>query len=256
MVLDDFVRSFPPLVAILLVSLLISFTVTIVYKYTTNQKYLKQLHSEMKDLRRRIKETKDTSEMTALNKQLMEKTMKQAMQSMKSTFITIVPIFFVFTWMGGTLAYLEVHPNEAFEATLTVREGVSGSALLEAPTLELLTPEEQEVTDTATWRLRGPAGTHDVTFYFEGEMYTIPVLITNEWDYENPVLDHGSGFLFFHRGGGLPDESKLQRVAVELPPVHPFGDVQLFGWTPGWLATYFLFTLMFTFPMRRLLKVH
>lgn len=256
MIIDEFIRSFPPLVAILLVSLLISFIVTIVYKYTTNQKYLKSLHAEMKELRKRIKETKDTSEMTALNKQLMEKTMKQAMQSMKSTFITIIPIFFVFAWMGGNLAYLEVNPNDVFEATLTPRAGVEGTALLEAPTLELLTPEEQQVSDTTVWRLRGPAGQHDVTFYFNGEMYTIPVLITNEWDYENPVLDHGSGFLFFHRGGGLPDESQLERVAIELPSVHPFGDVEIFGWTPGWLATYFLFTLMFTFPMRRLLKVH
>jgi len=96
MVFLDIIRSLPPLAAIFAISFFISFLVTIVYKFATNQKFMKTLQTDMKSLRAEIKSTKDSGQIGALNKQLMEKTMQQMMHSMKSTLITIIPIFFNF----------------------------------------------------------------------------------------------------------------------------------------------------------------
>ena len=36
----------------------------------------------------------------------------------------------------------------------------------------------------------------------------------------------------------------------------PFGDFSLFGWKPGWLGTYIILSIILSFVIRKLLKVH
>ncbi len=69
MVLDDFFNgifggliSYNPLYALLLISFLITLVITLVYKFFTNQKELKRVKEESKELRNRMKENKGNPE--------------------------------------------------------------------------------------------------------------------------------------------------------------------------------------------------
>ncbi|MAG15754.1 hypothetical protein CMO88_01705 [Candidatus Woesearchaeota archaeon] len=256
----DIIKVLPPVGAIVLISFFISILITIVYKFTTNQKFMKELHAEMKSLRQEIKNTKDTAQATALNKRLMEKTMQQVMQSMKSTFITIIPIFMIFGWLSGNLAFAQVTPDTEFTASITFDNDVTSTASIESETLQILTNKTESINqNTALWKLKGEQGTHEILYTFEDETYARDVIITNDWQYADPHLEKERtlfGIINLGDKNPIKPDSKIKRVAVDLQPTRPFGNFELFGWKPGWLATYFFFTLLLTFPIRKLMKVH
>ena len=258
--IDNFILSFPPFVAIFVISLLISLVVNTIYKFTTNQKVMKRLQAEMKSLRDEIKNAKNTSQASDLNKRLMEKTMQQVMQSMRSTLVTVIPIFLIFGWMSGHLAFSEASPGEEFTASITFEKEVLGNATLTADTLEILTDSTQEVEDgRVEWTLKGDKGTHDITFAYGEEIYGREVIITDDWQYSDPHLEKKRtllGLINIGDDNPIKDESNIKLVSVDLKPTYPFGNFSLFGWMPGWLATYFILTLSLTFPIRKLLRVH
>jgi len=254
-------KSFTPVLAIFIVSLFVSVLITIVYKFTTNQTLMKSLHAEMKSLRAEIKNTKDTGGAGQLNKRLMELTMKQAMHSMRSTFITIIPIFLIFGWMQGNFAFEQATPEEVFTTTMYFAQETSGQAFITASLdLEILSEATQNISDNkASWEVKGPAGDHQITYEFGEETYARDVIITDAWRYADPILEKKRtlfGIINLGDDKPLAEASKINRIAIDLNGIHPFGGFTLFGWRPGWLAVYFLFTVGMTFPIRRLFKVH
>ena len=48
----ELIRTIPPFVALFLISLAISITVTLVYKFATDQRMMKAIQNEMKALKR------------------------------------------------------------------------------------------------------------------------------------------------------------------------------------------------------------
>ncbi len=260
MVFLNIIKSLPPVAAIFLVSLFISFLVTLVYKLTTNQALMKALHHEMKSLRDNIKSSKDPSQATALNKQLMEKTMQQMMHSMKSTFITIIPVFIIFGWLNANLAFVQILPGEEFTASMAFKQGTTGTAAISADSLEIIGNSTQEISNNrASWKLKGKEGTHVITYLYGNETYTRDAIVTGKWAYADPYLEKKKtlfGLINVGDKNPIKPDSSITRAAVELEPMHPLGEFKLFGWIPGWLATYFIFTLLLTFPIRKLLKVH
>ena len=256
----DILLSFPPLIAIFLISLFVSLVVNVVYKFATNQDALKKLQKEMKSLRKEMKAAKDQKKAMELNKQLMEKTMQQMKHSMKSTIITIVPMFIIFGWMSANLAFHSALPEEEFTASITFEKEVSGEANLTSETLRIISNSTQMVQgDKVSWTVEGGEGDHELFFNYGGESYSRKVVLTDKWEYADPYLEKENrlfGIINLGDADPIGPESSIKRVAVDLHPVRPFGDFDLFGWKPGWLAVYFVFTLLLTFPIRKLLRVH
>tara|TARA_Y100000310_G_C20425423_1_gene688818 strand:- start:9 stop:455 length:447 start_codon:yes stop_codon:yes gene_type:complete len=99
-VMDPLMASLPTPYNLVLVSFLITGSITLVYKFITDQNLMKELKAEMKDLQKQMKQLKDNPEkMMAVQKQVMEKNMKYMMQSLKPTLITLIPILFIFNWL-------------------------------------------------------------------------------------------------------------------------------------------------------------
>tara|TARA_Y100000310_G_scaffold19285_1_gene18884 strand:+ start:1725 stop:2168 length:444 start_codon:yes stop_codon:yes gene_type:complete len=87
---------------LVLISFILTAIITLAYKFLTDQKLMKEIKQEMKDLQKRMKEVKDNpTEAMVVQKQIMEKTIKQMTQSIKPTLVTFVPIIFIFTWLRG-----------------------------------------------------------------------------------------------------------------------------------------------------------
>lgn len=254
----DILLSFPPAVAIIIISLFISVVTTLVYKYTTNQAQLKELKEEMKRMQAEIRATKEPGRAAQLQKEMMGKSMKQLNASTKSMLITLVPLFLIFGWMGSHLAYQPVLPGEEFTTTAYfAKEAVQNASvpalgnitLSASEGLEILSAPSQEARAAAVaWRLKGDReGVYRLTYGFGSETYSLNAVMTRGFKYENPLLA---------KSNGIKKASVIDKITIDMKPLRPFGNFSLLGWHPGWLATYIIFSLAASILARKLLKVY
>ncbi len=96
--------------ALVIIATILTFLVTIVYKYATDQTLMKGLKDETKSLQKQMKEHKDNpSKMMEIQKQAMEKNMKYMMHSFKPMIITFIPIIIIFGWLKNTYTGVELN---------------------------------------------------------------------------------------------------------------------------------------------------
>ncbi|MGV8150606.1 MAG: EMC3/TMCO1 family protein [Candidatus Woesearchaeota archaeon] len=238
------VLNLPPFWAILIISLGITIIITVVYKYTTNQKEMKQIKEDLKKYQKEMRATKDTKKMMATQKKALDLNMKYMMNSFKSTLYTFIPIIIIFAWLNMHIAYYPLYPNQEFSVTAKFAEGARGNISMTSVPELVIDSETQEIIEgKAVWKAKGAAGDYKLIFDYNTEEYEHNILITEERTYltpEKPIKD-----------------SKLKMIEVGNQKVHPFGEnFNLFGWYPGWLATYIILSLAFSAGLRKLLDVY
>lgn len=235
----------PSFWAILVISAFITILVTVVYKYTTNQREMKQIKEDLKKYQKEMRETKDTKKLMATQKKALDLNMKYMKSSFKSTLYTFIPIIIIFAWLNMHIAYEPILPNTEFTITATFGEGAKGNITMgSTPELQLLNGATQEIVDgKVIWKLKGPAGEYKTKFTYNTEEYEHKLLITEKDEYvipEKPIKD-----------------SKLKMIENGNAAVHPFGEkFNLFGWHPGWLATYIVLSIGLSALLRKLMKVY
>lgn len=263
------VLEWPPILVIILVTLLVSVISVVIYKFTTNQQKLKSIHDEQKQLREEIKKSQNNPEKAMkLNKRAMELSMEIMPESMKSMIFTFIPIILIFGWLSANLSYMPLYPGETFTTTATFEKLVPGQqiTLAASPGLGIVSSPTQDVIgDHVSWELKSQAaGTYNLTYtYGSGaytETYSLPVKISEEGkrEYLNPVLPRQKKLLFFiPMGTGISEKSNVLQIKVDMQPIRPLGEnFNIFGWHPGWLSIYIISSLVFTSLLRKYLKVY
>lgn len=263
------VLGWPPIITIVLVSLLVSVISVIVYKFTTNQQKLKGIHEEQKKLRDEIKKSQNNPEKAMkLNKRAMELSMEMMPESMKSMIFTFIPIIIIFGWLSANMSYMPLYAGDSFTTTVTLEKMLPGQqmTLESTPGLGIVSASTQDVVGTSvSWEVKSQApGTYNLTYtYGSGqysESYTLPVKISEEGkrEYLNPVLGRQRKILFvIPAGEGIPKESNILQIKVDMQPIRPLGQsFNIFGWHPGWLSIYIISSLIFTSILRKRLKVY
>jgi uncharacterized membrane protein (DUF106 family) len=249
--------------AIALVSLLVSIISTIITKYATNQKVMKQLREELNAYQNEAKSLRnDPSKAMAVQSKAMEVNMKYMMESFRATFFTFIPIIIIFGWMSAHLAYQSIMPGEQFAVTGYFASNAAGNATMTAPAgLNITGSAGQEITKgRADWNLSGAPGDYIVEIEHDSMIYNKAVKVTDaQYNYE-PVLKTKKTLIDYLYSSGddyLPKDGKAVQIKISNRPVRPFGDnFNLFGWHPGWLATYLICTIIMTQYLRKLLKVY
>lgn len=234
-----------PVSVIIGVSLLVSVLITLVYKYMTNQNEMKRLKEQQKEFQKRMKELRSNpDEMMKVQKEAMKANMEYMKQSLKPTLITMLPIILIFTWMAGHLSYEPVYPDEQYSITAAFKDGVTGKAeLLADEGTKLSSEAAQEIKDgSVTWNLKSDMGEHALTVKVGETQQQKKVLITKELKYEEAV--------------SLYQHSDIEKIAVNYNKLKPLGQLSLFGWQPGWLGIYFLFSIVFSLGLRKVLKIY
>jgi uncharacterized membrane protein (DUF106 family) len=81
---------------------------TLVYKYTTNQQWIKQTREEMKELQKQANDSRNNpAKMAEIQRQIMEKNMKFMMHSFKPLIYTFIPLLLVFGWIRSVPEWTE-----------------------------------------------------------------------------------------------------------------------------------------------------
>jgi len=89
-----------PLFGMIFISFILTLIVTLIYKYTTDQKSMKDLKDELKNLQKKMKEHKeDAGKMMEIQKEAMEKNIKYMKHTFVPMILTFLPIIIIFGWI-------------------------------------------------------------------------------------------------------------------------------------------------------------
>jgi len=259
-ILDPFLRPLlilNPLLAVIIISFIISIVMLFVYKKLTDQSLLKRLKDEIKELQAEMKTLKDKPEkMMKVQKRMMETNSKYMMKSLKPNLFTIIPIIFIFGWLNANMAFYPLIANTQFSITAQFEEGTTGNIELIPPDgITVITALDQEIlNDKAEWVLQGDAGTYTVEYKYNDDEFNHKLIVVDNFKdrrYAKPVL----------RAKDLGIKSDLKSITISNKRVIPFAKIPLIRDIPwvgnwGWLGTYILFSITFSIILRKRLKVY
>ena len=244
----------PPLLAVILMSLIISVIVIFITKYTTNQSLMKKLKDDLKDYQKQVKELKnEPTKAMEVQKKAMEANMEYMKHSLKPTIITFIPIILLFGWMSSNFAYESIKPQQEFSVSVIFDKDASGYIDLIAPeNIVIIGNKTAKITEKiengifsskknylANWTLKGTEGEHILEFDYNGEKEQKDVLITNSDKYIEPAKKISNGQI-----KSIQINYKQRKI------------LNLFGWKLGWLGTYIIFSIIFTMALRKVMKVY
>lgn len=235
---------------IFIVSLVATLLTTIIYKYTTDQKTLKQIKKDMKDLKEKMKKHQnDQKKMMSIQKEMLDKNMVMMKQSFKSMLYTFIPLILVFSWMAATMAYEPISP----ESNVTVTAAISNSYPGDLDNIKISSIPETEFSrnigydpDTdkykaVQWVMQtGEEGTYTILIESETFKQSKEILVTKERKYSTPISTY--------------KESQLKSITIGNQKVLPMKGVPVVG-KIGWLGTYIILSIFMSMGLRKLMDV-
>jgi uncharacterized membrane protein (DUF106 family) len=234
-----------PFLAILIISLVISVLITFVYKLVTNQEKMKEMKDKQKDYQKKMKELRSNpEEMMKVQKEAMKINMEYMKQSFKPTLITMLPIILIFGWMAAHFSYEPIYPGETYSVTAFFNEGIEGtSQLVIDDGTQFFSEESQDIVDKqVTWNLKSDEGPHLLTFKQGKTEQTRKILISKNFNFEDPIETF--------------EHSDITKAQINYNKLKPLGDYSIFGWRPGWLGIYIIFSIVFSMVLRKVLKIY
>jgi len=240
--------NMPHFYIILILSFLSTLLTTVIYKYTTDQKRLKEIKTKLKELREKQKKHKtDAKKLMSFQKEMMALNMEMMKQSFKSMLYTFIPLIILFTWMSANIAYYPINPGQEF----TITAQISNSYTYDLKDINLtLIPEGQvtrndmhvpsrETRREVQWKATAPnEGTYTAIIESPTFRETKELLITNTKKYTTPIKNI--------------KESQILKITIGNEPVRPLAPI---GLKLNWLWTYILLSLLLSIGLRKLLKV-
>lgn len=240
-----------PLLTILIVSIFVSLLTTLVYKFTTDQTKLKSLRADMKRYQKKMKANQDNPEkVMKIQKDMMKLNGELMKQSLRSTLYTFIPILLFFGWMQANLAFAPLLPDEPFQVTLDVLDGVQDQATLILPDgLTTLSNETQspDVKGMVSWTVSGIEGLYDLKIRVGEEEQIFSVIISQEVLYVNPVHTFDESAYF----STITVSNEKLRMFVDVPVLNKVPVIK----NLNWFWTYFLFSMIFSMSLRKALKI-
>lgn len=240
---------------ILLATIGISLFSTLVYKFATNQKKMREIKERLKVLQKELREARgDQERMLKINSQIMKSHNEYSMQSMRSILFTFIPVMLVFIFLRAHVAYAPIHPGDTFTVLLDYRDQAAlGSTLVQVPNgFTLLNTSNYTKSgflglgsrkgEAVLIRAPNTSANGTITFSYGNETVNRSVMVTESNKYAQQSVSYRNGF--------------LASAAIQYQGLRVFDVPWLPGWLQGWLAVYIIFTLIFTNVFRTVLKVH
>ena len=245
-----------PLLGIAIISFILTLLITLIHKFTTNQKVMKGLKEDMKTHQDEMKKHKDNpKKVMEIQKKVMGKNMEFMKHSFKPMIFTFIPIIIIFGWLNANMAYYPIMPDQEFDVMLTfdlegLEKNISLVSVIPENQLEIINGATQTVernktkkflgekwVGIANWKLKGPEGIYTLIYSFDDDAiaYEKELIITNERKYVLPEKR-------------INDGSSLKSIKIMNEPIKP-----LFGL--GWIWAYIIFSMIFSMTIRKALKV-
>jgi len=231
----------PPIVSIIILASVLGVISTLLQKYLTDQAKMRRLRDDTKKLQEQMKKVKDDpKKVMSLQQKLMPIQMDLMKESFKPLLVTLIPFLLVFFWLSNHFAFHQIQPNTDFTVTAEFEEVIVGNAVLAASGLTIAQAEQQVMGGVARWTLKGPAGSYPLNLTFAGATVSRSVLISTDRIYETPKM---------------PMRGSVTEFNVDNEKLIPIPGLSIFGWHPGWIFYYILFSIPLSLLLKKWLKV-
>ncbi len=241
--------KYNPAFAILLLSFVITFLVTILYKYTTNQEKLKELKEKSKKLQEELKKLKEKPKlMMKKQKELMKLNMEYSRHSMKSTLYTLIPLLFIFGWMNAHLGYYAIAENHDFNVLMEMDKTPLTAPEVKLPA-NITLVDVKKSGNNVLFTFKGKEGDYrnnPIIFEYKNQTCSVPLVISKS----------KNDFVYTRSVAHCRQNPFIKSIRVMYEPLRPFGNLNVLGWRPGWLGTYLISSIVFSMLLRKIMKVY
>lgn len=254
-----------PFMVLFLLSLIITIFVTLIYKYTTNQKEMKQLKEDMKKHQKEMKENKhDHVKVMEIQKLAMEKNMKYMMKSFKPMLFTFIPLIIIFGWMHANIEFQPISPGEEFQVYATFTHDAQGIITLNTPDNITLIGNASKQIDSdknnrVYWTLKGNSGKYEIEYEYKNKKYYQNIIIANKkCKIINGEIDSNKCKI---EQTYLPkitkiNENGLNTLEINYDKLRPLGQNINIPLINNWLGIYIVLSLIFSSVLRKVMKVY
>jgi uncharacterized membrane protein (DUF106 family) len=238
--------NIPPILAIIILATILALVSTLLQKYLTDQAKMRRLRDDTKKYQEQMKKVKDDpAKMMKIQEKIMPIQIDLMKESFKPLLVTLIPFLLVFFWLSNHFAYHQIQPDQPFTVSATFEEGVGGEATLSSPTLKIENPtqaiQQRDGDDgIGKWIVTGPEGEHELVLSLGPINVSRTVLVTKERMYETPIM---------------PRRGTVTSFNVENEKLVPLGGFNIFGWHPGWIFYYIIFSIPLSLLLKKLLDV-
>ena len=247
--------GFPPMVGLLIVSLVVSVGMLFVFKATSNQPKLeavkRQIHACLFEIRLF---NDDLYAILRAQMEILGHNLKYLGLSAVPMLWMLAPILLVIAQLQFHYGYEGLRPGQDF----LVQVQLSASERLTRPAASLEAPPGLAVETPAVfipslgqlaWRLRAADwGEYDLKLRVDGQEYTKSVQVARGLRRRSPVR-LAAGFLnelLYPAEAPLPKGSPVASISVG----YPEASVSLLGWGVHWLVVFFVLSIVFAFALR------
>jgi uncharacterized membrane protein (DUF106 family) len=257
-------RGLPPVVGLLVLSLLTSIGMLLLFKVTSNQDRLSVVKRRMQAGIYEIRLFKD--DLRSIFRSQMEitgHTLNYLRLSLVPMLWMIVPLFLVLVQLQFRFGYAALEPGRETIVKATFGEGFLAEGGPGDPHVELGVAPGLRINAPRLWipSLREldwrivvlEPGAHTLRIDVRGESFEKVVDASGGLVRRSPVRPSSSfmGQLLYPAEAPLPRAAPVESITIEYPELR----VSLFGWKTHWLVAFLIFTLIFSFALRTPLKV-
>lgn len=251
----------PSFFGIMVVSLLVTFIITIIYKYTTDQELLKSVKDKQKKLQEEMKKNRDNpKKLMKLQREAMSSSMEMMRESFKSMLYTFIPILILFGWIATHFAFAPISVNEQFNMTVILEKDLKNNIKINTPEgLKLLSNNNIEFNEKkAEFTLQAEKeGIYNVTFIYNNITYDKRVVVGPlDSNLKDKKMKHSPIDYIYGSNEGYIPSGDIYYITIQYDKIQPFGKLSIFGWEPKWLGTYIIFSLVFSILLRKVMNVY
>ncbi len=252
--------SLNPWVAMVVVCLLTGIFMLLIFRYTSNQKGIREAKDKIKAHFLEIRLFKDDFRlMMRAQVKILRYNLVYMKHSLKPMMIMILPLVIVLVQLNFRFGFRPLQPEER----VIVRVKLSEALSLRSMGISLKAPEGLEVEEPplrieslheVQWRLRAKEpGEYELRVRVGEKLFSKMVTVSNELCQISPRKVSRSFFqeFLYPSEPPLPANSPVRFIEVK----YPARNLNLGGWNIHWLIVFFVLSIAFGFSLKGMFKV-
>jgi uncharacterized membrane protein (DUF106 family) len=254
-------RSMSPWVGMIIISLLTGLLMLFVFKWTSNQKGIKQVKNKIKAHLLELRLFKDS---LALSLQaqgnILRCNLRYIGYSAKPMMVMILPLILILIQLNFWFGYQSLTPNQSVLLKVKLKESqnpmdvsleIEPSSELNIETSPLRIEEFKEID----WRFSAKRkGIHNLSLNINGEKVTKRISVAQKPLSRISPIRTGKGFftqVLYPTESPLRGNTPIHSIEIQ----YPTQGMNFFGWHIHWLIVYFVLSIIFGFALKGILKV-
>lgn len=254
-------RNLSPWVGMIFISFLTGLFLLFIFRWTSNQKGIKQVKDKIKAYLLELRLFKDNLRLSFRSQaNILRYNLKYIGYSIKPLLVMIIPLVLILTQLNLWFGYDSLNPGQKFILKVKLKDNYSPSDIdisintssgLMTETMSLRIKEEGEVD----WRLSAAEkGFHDVVVNVNGKNVIKEVAVGQKPLRKiSPLKTRPSFIQEMLNPGEPPIPSNLPVKTIEVS--YPSRSMNIFGFQIHWIIVYFVLSIIFGFALKGVFKV-